>query len=567
MYFGSVIKSAAISALAAICMGIAPLAVQAQSTYATPTSTIGNSVASWSSVPATSAGVQGSIPDLTAPQFNSTLGTLTSVTITWTWTSHQEYSITSTDVNDEQFYIDDAVTVTTTLPSGAVLSGGPPDLILGAQELDPIFGVYMPTGILPAGATLSAGPVDATATQTITLSTANGDVLTPFIGTGNVSFPTTGMAVFSLNAQGGNYGMSPNTTAGAAISVVYTYTPPASSNTKTGCIEGVVWNDKNGDGKCGEGSKIGIGAGIKINLYKGNDCGNSTISKSVYTAEDGSYEFDGLKNKCSYRISIDTTTLPKGYKLTTKSTIVATTLANGQGCISGEDFGCTLQNTGCGHTTFAQDDWNDDSRTSAHRGCLEQYFGEVYQTNCVKIGGSKNYCYFDSATAVRNFLTQGTGCQQLPQGATHNPYKGAYGCLAGELLTATLNCDFSDAGVFRSGFKNLCIQSGKFKGRTIKQVCDVANALISGEKCPAGVTPVKCTLQDVSDCLHQVNSAYRGEGGECSNYGGDDDQRSNGGRDGHGDGHGCPRNGDCSGNKGCGDGGNHDNRGGSRYCK
>ena len=568
MNFSHMIKSAAISALAAVCLGLTGPVANAQSTIATPSSTITNSVASWTSSPATSAGVQGAIYDLTAPQFNSTMGTLTSVTVTWTWTAHQEYYITSTDVNDEQFYIDDAVTVTTTLPSGAVLSGGPADLILGAQDLDPIFGVYLPTGILPAGATLSAGPVDSTGTQTVTLSTTNGDDLTPFIGTGNVSFPATGMAVFSLNAQGGNYDMVPNTTAGCSISVVYTYTPPANTNQSTGCIEGTVWNDKNGDGLCGEGTKIGIGGGIKIKVYKANDCSNSKLIKSVVTDTDGTFEVDGLRNKCSYKLVIDQTTLPTGYKLTTKSCVTVTTLANGKGCATGADFGCVLQNSGCGYTSFTQDDWNNDNYVSAHRGCLEQYFGEVYQSNCVKIGGSKNYCYFDNAAAVCNFLTQTTNCQPLPQGVSHNPSRGAYGSLAGELLACQLNCDFSDAGVFRSGFKNLCVQSGKFKGRTVKQVCDIAHALLGGEKCPAGVTPAKCTASDVVSCLHTINCSYRGEGGECSNYGDDRDQRNYGGRDGHGDGHGCPRNGDCSGNHGCGDGNNHDNsKSGNRYCK
>jgi hypothetical protein len=59
--FSRLIKSAGLSALAAICLGFTGPIANAQSTIAEPTSTIPNSVASWSSVPATSAGVQGAI--------------------------------------------------------------------------------------------------------------------------------------------------------------------------------------------------------------------------------------------------------------------------------------------------------------------------------------------------------------------------------------------------------------------------------------------------------------------------------------------------------------------------
>ncbi len=126
---------------------------------------------------------------------------------------------------DEIFYLDESVLVFSILPNGQMLAGGPPDLTLGYSAYDPIFGLDIASGPLPVGSSLSAGPVDKSGTTTVTLSVNSGDDLSPYYGTGLVSFPTTGLGTFTLNAMGGNYDTGSTTTCGASISIQYNYIP------------------------------------------------------------------------------------------------------------------------------------------------------------------------------------------------------------------------------------------------------------------------------------------------------------------------------------------------------
>ena len=214
-----------IACLAAAVSLTVPVLAHAQASVSYKSATIANQLTSWSTVPVGSASTAGAIPDLTVNQFDPSRGTLTSVTLTYTWTSHQECWIKNTDVNDEIFYLDDSVLVFSILPNGQMLAGGPPDITLGAIGYDPVFGLDIASGPLPVGSYLSAGPSDNTGTTKVTLSVNNGDDLSPYYGTGIVSFPTTGLGTFTLEAMGGNYDTGSTTTCGATISVQYNYIP------------------------------------------------------------------------------------------------------------------------------------------------------------------------------------------------------------------------------------------------------------------------------------------------------------------------------------------------------
>jgi hypothetical protein len=193
-------------------------------TYTSNSSTISNTFTSWYTVgTGFTPGGQQPIPDLSLNRFWSHLGTLTQVDVSLYWTAHLQYSVTSTVGNDQLFFVSDQVTLSSLLPNGQTISSGPPELDLGTQEYDPTFGVYNPTGVLGGYETQYAGPQDLSGSSMVSFSTAGGDDLSAFIGSGNFQLPSSGIAEFTINNNSGNITITPNTLAGMRLAITYTY--------------------------------------------------------------------------------------------------------------------------------------------------------------------------------------------------------------------------------------------------------------------------------------------------------------------------------------------------------
>ena len=207
--------------------GLAAIALSGNALADTDTSsssTISNTFTSWYTVgTGLTPGGQPPISDPSLHKFWGHLGNLTQVDVTIDWTAHLEYSVTSTVGNDQLFFVSDNVTLSALLPNGQTFSAGPPELDLGAQELDPTFGVYNPTGVLHGFETQYAGPQDLAGSSMVSFSTSNGDDLSAFIGSGNFQLPSSGIADFLINNNSGNITITPNTLAGMRLSIVYTY--------------------------------------------------------------------------------------------------------------------------------------------------------------------------------------------------------------------------------------------------------------------------------------------------------------------------------------------------------
>ncbi len=210
----------------ALAGAVAATACSAQSTQTVHSSTVPLSLTNWAQ-------------NLTVPQFNGALGTLTSVTVSLNWTSYQSISVSNNDNSGkidpdtgmpypagqtQYVYADEGVNVVISYPNGGSLTGGllvgaPADLMLGSLD---IFGDA--AGPVPANTSQSVGPV-TTALTTNSTAITDGATLALYTGSGTVSFAASGDGSDTLQDSGGNVEWAAGTMAGASVTVVYTYTP------------------------------------------------------------------------------------------------------------------------------------------------------------------------------------------------------------------------------------------------------------------------------------------------------------------------------------------------------
>jgi len=467
---------------------------------------------------------------VTVPQFNTSLGTLQSVTVASNWTTYQSLSITNEDVTTEYTYVNDTVSVAVTLPDGVTtLTGMGPNLIGGSEDSS-----GNPTGALTVsgtGSVISQGPLNAQGTTTST--TITGSALAAYEGTGTVAFAAAGVGASTQVDSGGNILYQVTQQAGVTITITYTYTPvaggSAGSNTNTGTttttpttvsISGTVYANTAGDGVAGNPGETGVGANVEVFVL--NSAG--TVVAIAYTNASGQYTATGLLPNTTYTVEIEAGTLPTGTTVAGPSTISTTThTAN----VTNANFTAATTNNSTGYTTLCTGDWCNTwnwSCNGSNSGCLQNNWKLVFPKNNCTVGHTKSSCVFDCPHAVECYIQQqnGRNCS-YPSGCRVDPSNCCDGQLACETLACQLNCSFSDAGVFKTGFKNLKCQSGVFKGCTVNQVLNAAHCYLNGDKCIPNVP--HCSGDDLCTALNQINSCYSasnnwGNGGWGGNNGG-----------------------------------------------
>lgn len=272
----------------------------------------------------------------TAPQFDPSLGELTSVTITST--ASIETQIQMENVDEEAGTIDASVTgtVTVTPPAGAPLTSR----LTVTDSFDaPAFDG---TADLDGPSFSDSGPLTRSGSQSLTL-TSPAD-LARFTGTGNVTFNGRATARSTLGGPG-NVVAAISTLAGADVQIVYHYTPsnclrpgnytivqtqqpagyldgresqggvglpnsinadvipvvlgdgPSINNNfgevRPAQVSGFVYLDLNNNGLRDAGETTGFG-GLVMQLTGTNDAGLIS-ALTVTTNADGSYAFAGLR--------------------------------------------------------------------------------------------------------------------------------------------------------------------------------------------------------------------------------------------------------------------------------
>jgi hypothetical protein len=117
--------------------------------------------------------------------------------------------------------------------------------------------------------------------------------------------------------------------------------------------------------------------------------------------------------------------------------------------------------------------------------------------------GSNYTLKLTSAAAVENFLPQGGTAGALSMNYI-NPYSSSAGVLAGQLVAATLNVAFHNAGYLGSNpypIGNLFITSGPFAGFTVNQLLTIENQAIGGIN-------TGYSFSDINNALTQFNENF-----------------------------------------------------------
>ncbi len=133
-----------------------------------------------------------------------------------------------------------------------------------------------------------------------------------------------------------------------------------------------------------------------------------------------------------------------------------------------------------GFRTQTQGGWGSPNNSGPGR-IRELYFSTVFP-NGLTIGSGSNTAKFTTSTAIKDFLPAG-GTAGTLTGNQINPLTTTAGILAGQLVAATINVYFSAAGVLGTNpqeLGRLVIATGDFYGKTVYELLDIANAVISG---------------------------------------------------------------------------------------
>jgi len=158
-----------------------------------------------------------------------------------------------------------------------------------------------------------------------------------------------------------------------------------------------------------------------------------------------------------------------------------------------------------GFRTYTQGGWGSTPNGNNPGAFLQNNFATAFP-NGLTIG-CNNTLKLTSATAVRNFLPNGTTPYALPAGNLVNPTKTNYSnVLAGQMVALALNMGFDVAfpnfASSTANLKDLEISSGPFAGKTVQQLFDAANAKIGG------CTSMNNSFSEFNAAIDKINNSY-----------------------------------------------------------
>lgn len=164
----------------------------------------------------------GTTQSVSVPQFNTSLGTLTSIGLTLYGNVTSTGSLTNTGGDTATITAYDATVHVRILAPGSVTQATPGNLNTPfLLEASPVL-VSIPSQDLAVGDSISFGTpnaVNTSETQSTTLSSG----FAPFVGAGNVTFPLGAFTQTLADFTGGNLALSQTTGARALVSVTYNY--------------------------------------------------------------------------------------------------------------------------------------------------------------------------------------------------------------------------------------------------------------------------------------------------------------------------------------------------------
>jgi uncharacterized repeat protein (TIGR01451 family) len=155
-----------------------------------------------------------------------------------------------------------------------------------------------------------------------------------------------------------------------------------------------------------------------------------------------------------------------------------------------------------GWTTYTQGGWGAKPCGNNPGKLLHDNWYRVYGWRYLTVGSCKTIT-LTNAWAVTNFLPQGGTAGRLWWCYWNPTRKTEAGVLAGQVVALTLNVDFSNAGVTKSGLGGLKIQSGTYKGWTVSQLLTVANEVLGGN-----MTHLLGSISDLNNACTAVNENF-----------------------------------------------------------
>jgi hypothetical protein len=160
-------------------------------------------------------------------------------------------------------------------------------------------------------------------------------------------------------------------------------------------------------------------------------------------------------------------------------------------------------------TTYVQSEWGGDASSTTAKSLLEADFNTVYAATfgVLRVGGVFTMS-FDGAPAIEAYLPQ-TASPGALDATLDDPTTSASGAFGGEVVTLTLNVDFSDAGFItgtaglKFGDLTIC-NSGvtALNGATVRQFLAAANQLLGGGTSTYG------TIADLQPIASNLNGAF-----------------------------------------------------------
>jgi len=163
--------------------------------------------------------------NLTFPQFNPALGTLTNVSLTFNSAMTTNLKVTNTGNSSSSGLADTKLELSITDASG-VLPGGTylgPAIGYSGEELNYTNSPDYTYTNLAAGGNISSGTL--TGNGTYTGSFGNASLLSEFTGGGSVVLPASTFTTTTITNTGGNTNANQVTDAGLTGTVTYTYNP------------------------------------------------------------------------------------------------------------------------------------------------------------------------------------------------------------------------------------------------------------------------------------------------------------------------------------------------------